>query len=57
MEAPKRATSVSELFEKIRKFRELFVCPKGEVVKRTSRIPGKDKISCKCGALAVDWKD
>lgn len=47
---------IEETIEKIRKFRNLFICPKGRMIKRQNIIPGKNKISCKCGCLTVDWK-
>lgn len=48
---------IGETIEKTRKFRELFVCPKGKMVERRNNIPGQNEISCKCGCLKLDWKE
>ena len=48
---------IEETLEKVRKFRALFICPKGKIVNREANIPGKDKISCQCGCLQLDWKE
>ncbi|MDP2924525.1 MAG: hypothetical protein Q8O30_12560 [Candidatus Omnitrophota bacterium] len=48
---------LEETIEKIRKFQGLFICVKGETVQKSLKVPGQDKISCKCGQLQIDWKD
>lgn len=48
---------LEDTIEKIRKFRNLFVCPDGELVKKSVKVPGQDKVSCKCGKLSIDWKE
>lgn len=48
---------LGETIEKARKFRELFVCPKGRMLERRNNVPGENKISCKCGCLKIDWKE
>ena len=48
---------VEEALEKAKKFRDLFICPKGKIVNRETKIPGQDKISCQCGCLQLDWKE
>ena len=48
---------IEETLEKVRKFRALFICPKGRIVNRQTKIPGQDKISCECGCLQLDWKE
>lgn len=48
---------MEETIDKIKKFRELFICPNGRLVNRKNVIPGQDKISCKCGCTKVNWKE
>jgi hypothetical protein len=48
---------MEETIDKIRKFRELFICPNGRLVTRKNVIPGQDMISCKCGCIKVNWKE
>jgi len=51
------SADLGDTIEKLKKFRSLFLCSKMESVKKSLKIPGKDKISCKCGELAIDWKE
>ena len=48
---------MEETLEIVRRFRDLFICPKGRIVNREANIPGQDKISCQCGCLQLDWKE
>lgn len=48
---------IEEALEQVKKFRGLFICPKGKIVNRKAKIPGQDKISCQCGCLQLDWKE
>jgi len=48
---------IEEALEKVRKYRGLFICPKGKIVNREINIPGQNKISCQCGCLQLDWKE
>jgi hypothetical protein len=48
---------IEEALEQVKKFRGLFVCPKGKIVNRKAKIPGQDKVSCQCGCLQLDWKE
>jgi hypothetical protein len=47
---------IGETIEKVKKFRSLFICPKGRIVDRKNNLPGQNKISCKCGCLQINWK-
>lgn len=47
---------IEETIKKIKKFRNLFICPNGRIVERKNIIPGQDKISCRCGCLQISWK-
>ena len=46
-----------ETINKIFEFRKKFVCEKGRLVNRKSVVPGKNKISCECGCLTINWKE
>lgn len=48
---------IEEALEQVKKFRCLFICPKGKIVNRKTKIPGQGKISCECGCLQIDWKE
>jgi len=48
---------IEETIEKIKKFRNLFICPKGRIIERKNIVPGQDIISCKCGCLKIEWKE
>lgn len=48
---------ILEALEKVKKFKGLFICPKGRIVNREAEIPGQNKISCQCGCLQLDWKE
>ncbi len=47
---------LDETITKIEKFRALFVCPKGEFVKKSTPVPGQDELSCECGGRKIRWK-
>lgn len=48
---------IDETLEKVKKFKNLFVCPKGRLINRESKVPGQNKIACECGCLQIDWKE
>ncbi len=48
---------IGETIEKVKKFKNLFVCSKGRMVNRMTKIPGKHKIACECGCLQLEWKE
>jgi len=48
---------MDETLEKVKKFRDLFICPKGKMVSKEIKVPGQNKIACKCGCLQIDWKE
>lgn len=48
---------IGDTIDKIEKFRNLFYCPNGESIKKSIRLPGQDRISCKCGQLTIDWEE
>jgi hypothetical protein len=51
------AGDISEAIEKTKIFKKLFICPKGKIICRRIKIPGKDSISCECGCIQIDWKE
>lgn len=48
---------IEETIEKIKRFRNLFICLKGRIIERKNIVPGQNIISCKCGCLKIEWKE